>query len=150
MYPDLNIDPDLFLICLLYLHYFLWNETTDIEHAVLNKSKYCSPPLNSTFVCNFTCETTESNPDTNFLSCLSLAHSFCMSPKSTSKCGMIATEYKILRKGHALNFRKKTPFLSVRIKLCRYLLEGHGQMYQDNVLHFSFSNNKINSLSPMT
>lgn len=128
-YPDLNIDPDLILLYLLYLHYSLWNETTDTEHAEWNKSKYCNPPLNSTFVYNFTCEKTESNPDTNFLSCLPLAHSSCMSPKSTSKWCMVVTEYKTSRKGDALNFRKKKNILSVRIKLFRYLLEGHGQIY---------------------
>lgn len=78
-YPDLNINPDLFLICLLYLHYSLWNETTDIEYAEWNKSKYCNPPLNSTFVYNFTCKTTESNPDTNsFPACHLLILSECL------------------------------------------------------------------------
>ena len=90
------------------LHCSLWYETTDIEYAEWNKSKYFNLPLNSTLVDNFTCETTDSNPDTNFLSCLSLVHSFCMSSKSTIRCGMFVTEYKTLRKGDALIFRKKT------------------------------------------
>lgn len=115
-----------------------WNENTDPEHAEWNTSKHCNPPLNSTFVYNSTCKTAESNPNTDFLTSLSIAHPFCLSPKSTNKCDRAVTAYKTLRKKNALNFRKEKCLCKNKV------IQIPIRRTWSDVMQSWFSNNKIN------